>query len=73
MLSIVIRKIAVEYVEVIKRGLSLVICIVSKNTKWTVKWQRVCDVLSDLAPFVQFKKREKHSWESAIFTEVAGF
>ena len=29
--------------------------------------------MSDLAPFVQFKKREKHSWESVIFTEVAGF
>ena len=24
----------------------------------------VCDALRDLVPFVQFKKREKHSWRS---------
>ena len=24
----------------------------------------ICDVLRDLVPFVQFKKREKHSWTS---------
>ena len=25
----------------------------------------ICDALRDLAPFVQFKKREKHPWRSA--------
>ena len=29
--------------------------------------------LRDLAPFVQFKKREKHPWGSVISSEVAGF
>ena len=28
-------------------------------------------VLSDLVPFVQFEKREKHPWSSVIFCEVA--
>ena len=32
----------------------------------------ICDVLRDLVPFVQFKKREKHPWKSVIFSEVAG-
>ena len=31
------------------------------------------DVLRDLVPFVQFKKREKHPWRSATFSKVAGF
>ena len=26
-----------------------------------------CDVFCDLVPFVQFKKREKHSWKSVTF------
>ena len=26
-----------------------------------------CDVLRDLVPFVQFKKREKHPWRSVTF------
>ena len=26
-----------------------------------------CDVLRDLVPFVQFKKREKHLWRSVNF------
>ena len=29
-------------------------------------------VLHDLVPFVQFKKREKHSWRSVTFSKVAG-
>ena len=29
-----------------------------------------CDVLCDLVPFVQFKKHEKHSWRSVIFSKV---
>ena len=30
------------------------------------------DVLHDLVPFVQFKKREKHSCRSVTFSKVAG-
>ena len=29
--------------------------------------------LRDLVPFVQFKKREKHSWRSVNFSKVAHF
>ena len=32
----------------------------------------ICDVLHDLVPFVQFKKREKHPWRSINFSKVAG-
>ena len=28
----------------------------------------ICDPLRELLPFVQFKKREKHSWWSATFS-----
>ena len=31
---------------------------------------RIFDVLSNLVPFVQFKKREKHPWGSATFRKV---
>ena len=31
-----------------------------------------CDALPNLASFVQFKKREKHSWRSVNFSKVAG-
>ena len=34
---------------------------------------RICGVLRDLVPFVEFKKREKHSWRSVNFSKVAGF
>ena len=27
----------------------------------------ICNVLRDLVPFVQFKKREKHPWMSVAF------
>ena len=30
----------------------------------------ICDVLRDLAPFVQFKKREKHTWRGATFSSL---
>ena len=30
-----------------------------------------CDALCDLVPFVQLKKREKHSWRSFTFSKVA--
>ena len=33
---------------------------------------KICAVLCDLVPFVQFKKREKHPWRSANFSKVAG-
>ena len=32
-----------------------------------------CDVLRDLVPFVQFKKREKHPWSSVTFGKDACF
>ena len=33
----------------------------------------MCGVLRDLVPFVQFKKREKHSWRSVTFSKIAGY
>ena len=30
------------------------------------------DMLHDLVPFVQFKKREKHPWRSVNFIKVGG-
>ena len=30
----------------------------------------ICDVLRDLVPFVQFKKREKHPWRGTTFSKV---
>ena len=32
----------------------------------------LCDVLHDLVPFAQFKKREEHPWRSVTFSKVAG-
>ena len=32
----------------------------------------MCDVLRDLVLFVQFKKREKHTWRSVTFGKGAG-
>ena len=32
-----------------------------------------CDVLHDLLPFVQFKKREKYPWRSVTFGKDKGF
>ena len=32
----------------------------------------ICGALRDLAPFIQFKKREKHPWRSVNFSKVAG-
>ena len=31
------------------------------------------EVLRDLVPFIQFKKREKHPWGSGTFSKVSGF
>ena len=33
----------------------------------------ICDVLRDLEPFVQFKKREKQPWRRVTFSTVAAF
>ena len=35
--------------------------------------ENICDALRDLVPFVQCKKREKHSRRSVTFSQVAGF
>ena len=32
-----------------------------------------CDVLRNLVPFAQFKKREKQSWRSVAFGKDVGF
>ena len=32
-----------------------------------------CDALRDLVPFVQFKKREKHSGRSVTFSKACNF
>ena len=42
------------------------------QVKPSVKSTYKCDVLRDLVPFVQFKKREKHPWRSLTFSKVAG-
>ena len=34
---------------------------------------QLCDALSDLVPFVQFKKREKHPWRGVNFSKAAAF
>ena len=36
-------------------------------------YEPICDVLRNLIPFVQFKKREKHPWRSVHFSKVTGF
>ena len=33
----------------------------------------IIDVLRDLAPFAQFKNREKHSWRSVTFSKACNF
>ena len=33
----------------------------------------MCDVLSDLVPFVQYKKHEKNPWKSVTFSKVQAF
>ena len=37
-----------------------------------MKTKLICDTLHDLIPFVQFKKRDKHSWRTVTFSKVAG-
>ena len=31
-----------------------------------------CDTLHDLVPFVQFKKRKRHTWRSVNLSKAAG-
>ena len=33
----------------------------------------ICDALRDLVAFVQFKRREKHTWRSVNFSKVTGW
>ena len=39
---------------------------------WSRTSMTICDVLRDLVSFVQFGKREKHSWRNATFSKVTG-
>ena len=39
-------------------------------SKTVVILMRICDALRDLVPFIQFEKREKHSWWSVNFTKI---
>ena len=32
-----------------------------------------CDVLRDLVPFVQFKKREQHPWTNLLLVKIKAF
>ena len=48
-----------------------------KSSKWLISlhcrypdWLKTCDVLHDLVPFAQFKKRKKHPWRSVTFSKV---
>ena len=45
---------------------------VKKYFFWSRLFQSKCDALRDLAPLVQFEKREKHPWRSVTFSKVAG-
>ena len=36
-------------------------------------FKEICDVLRDLVPSVQFKKREKDLWRRVTFSEIRGF
>ena len=46
----------------------------SRNaSKLQISWRNsIHDALRDLAPFVQFEKREKHPWRSVTFNKVTG-
>ena len=41
--------------------------------KVDINFKKICNVLRDLVPFVQFPKREKHPLSSVTFSKVAGF
>ena len=37
--------------------------------EYKISWVKVYDVVRDLVPFLQLKKREKHPWRSATFSK----
>ena len=47
--------------------------VLQRTTKTAATIFYISDVLRDLVPFVQFKKREKHQWGSVTFNKVAGY
>ena len=49
-----------------------VLLVTIVTPKSTVLSTKIFDVLCDLVPFVQFKKREKHRWRTVTFSKVAG-
>ena len=36
-----------------------------------LEFVNICDVMRNLVPFVQFKKREKLPWRSVTFSKIA--
>ena len=43
-------------------------CVVDFSSEWYPK--RLWDVLRDLVPFLQFKKRGKHPWKCVTFSKL---
>ena len=37
--------------------------------EYKISWVKVYDVVRDLVPFLQLKKREKHPWRSVTFSK----
>ena len=48
----------------------VLVSIVSIGSMHAV-FSQICDALSDLVPYVQFKKREKNPWRKFTFSKVA--
>ena len=65
-------------ISLLKKEIMLVISSIANTAKqWKIDIQSVTmryrvDVLHDLVPFVQFKKREKYPWRSVNFSKVTG-
>ena len=51
-----------------KKPFCLIFSLAVKN----VNQSNICDALDDLVPFLQFKKRDKHSWRKDTFSKAAG-
>ena len=51
------------------------VCLIMKNFMFMRAGfsNSIYDVLRDLVPFVQFKKREKRPWKSVTFSKVTGW
>ena len=47
--------------------------VLLRTTKTAATIFYICDVLHDLVPFVQFKKREKHPWRSVTLVKLQNF